>query len=107
MKIISPEFSDPVRFRLHVLDHCYKHGIKSSVDALGLPRTTIYTWEKKFEEGGKKSSSFTPASTRPHNTRQMTLSSKLVEFIKAMRLEYDHVGKGKIKYFQDKYARQA
>lgn len=106
MKLIAPELQDPARFRLHVLMHYYKYGIRSTMDAFKLPRTTIYTWKKKYENSGKKSSSLIPRTTRPHNTRTQTLDPLLVEFIKSMRQEYGKVGRAKIKIFLDEYARQ-
>lgn len=98
--------SDAAKFRLHVLDHFYKYGIGSTVNAFNIPRTTIYTWKKTYEDSGEKMSSLVPKSTRPHHTRTMTTTSELVEFIKAMRMEFDNIGKLKIKYFLDEYAKE-
>lgn len=106
MKLVSPELSDPAAFRLHVLKHYYKYGIGSAMNAFSLPRTTIYTWKRKYEVSGKSHLSLIPKSTRPHSTRRMILDPKLVEFIKSMRVEYEHIGKMKIKYFLDEYAKE-
>ena len=42
MKLISNSLtfgvSDCAKFRLHVLDHYFKHGIRSTCDAFNLPR---------------------------------------------------------------------
>ncbi len=97
--------NDAAKFRLHVLDHYYKHGINSSVHAFNIPRSTIYDWRESFEDSGKKLSSLIPRSTRPVNTRQMDLNLNLLEFIKAMREEYGNLGKLKLKPFLDEYAR--
>ncbi len=96
--------SDAGAFRLHVLDHYYKHGISSTRDAFNIPRTTIYTWKKDFENSGRKLSSLIPKSTRPVKVRQMVLDSRLIEFIKSMREEYGRLGKLKLKPFLDEYA---
>lgn len=98
--------SDAAKFRLHVLDYYYRHGIKSTIHAFNIPRTTIYGWNKVFEDSGKRISSLIPKSTRPINTRQMRLDLRLLEFIKAMRKEYGRLGKLKLKPFLDEYARQ-
>lgn len=97
--------SDAAAFRLHVLDHYYNYGIKSSISAFNIPRTTIYTWKKDFEDSGKKLSSLIPKSTRPINMRSMNLDPRLIEFIKSMREEYGHLGKLKLKPFLDEYAK--
>jgi transposase InsO family protein len=98
--------SDAAKFRLHVLDHYYKHGIRSACHAFGVPRSTIFGWRKMFEKSGKKISSLIPVSTRPINVRQMDLNSKLLEFIRAMREKYGSLSKYKIKPFLDEYARE-
>ena len=105
MKLISPKLSDPAEFRLHVLDHYYKHGYKSTCDAFDLSKSTLYDWKRIFEASGKKPFSLVPRSTRPHHTREMTTDYRLVEFIKAMRMEYGNVGKDIIKPFLDEYAK--
>jgi len=104
MKLISPGLSDPQAFRLHVLDHYYKYGWRAACDAFSVKKSSLYNWRRAYESSGKKASSLIPRATRPHRTRTMTLDPKLVEFIRSMRQEYDHIGKMKIKYFLDEYA---
>src|SRR3989344_660374 len=96
--------SDAAAFRLHVLDHYYRYGICSTVDAFNIPRTTIYTWKKVFEDSGKKIFSLIPRSTRPINTRQMKVDPRLLEFIGSLRKQYGRLGKLKLKPFLDEYA---
>lgn len=105
MKLVSPKLSDPAAFRLHVVDHYYKYGWKSTVDAFGIGKSTLYDWRKTFELSGKKPISLVPKSTRPHRTRTMTTDYRLVEFIKQMRKEYGNVGKDIIKPILDEYAK--
>lgn len=105
MKFLSPKLSDPVIFRTHVLKHYYKHGPSSAIDAFGIKRSTLFNWKKIYEDSGKNPYSLVPKSTRPHHTRTMTLDPELVEFIKQMRMEFDNIGKLKIKYFLDEYAK--
>ena len=105
MKLISPKLSDPVKFRLHVMDHYYKYGYKSAIDAFGIGKSTLYDWKRLFEASGKKPFSLVPKSTRPHTTRVMTTDYRLVEFIKQMRREYGNVGKDIIKPYIDEYAK--
>src|SRR3989304_2162256 len=97
--------SDAAKFRLHVLDHYYQHGIASACHAFNVPRSTIFGWKKIFEISGKKITSLIPKSTRPVNVRQMATNANLIEFIKVMRQDYGHLGKLKIKPFLDEYAK--
>jgi len=106
MKLVSPDLSDPAAFRLHVLMHYYKYGWRSAVDAFGVKKSTLYDWKRVYEGSGRKATSLVPRSTRPHSTRKMTTDPKLVEFIKAMRWDCGNIGRNKIKYFLDEYARQ-
>jgi hypothetical protein len=105
MKTLSPKLTDPVKLRLHVLDHFYKHGYKSTCDAFNLPKSTVYDWKRVFESSGKDPYSLIPRSTRPHSTRVMTTNWRLVQFIKTMRMEYGNVGANIIKPFLDEYAK--
>ena len=92
MKLISNSLtfgmSDVARFRLHVLDHYYRYGIKSVCHAFNVPKSTVYDWRKTFEANQKRIASLVPKSTKPHNVRTMATSPKLVEFIRAMREEF-------------------
>lgn len=110
MKLISNSLtfgiSDAAKFRLHVLDHYYKHGIRSTCHAFNIPRSTIYGWRKVFEKSGKRISSLIPKSTRPVNLRQMRLDPRLIEFIRVMRQKYGSLSKYKIKPFLDEYAKR-
>lgn len=98
------ESSDVAQFRLHVLNHYYKYGLKPTMDAFGVRKSTLYDWKRELEKKGGKLLSLVPKSTRPHQTRQMNTDWRLVEFVKQMRQEYGNIGKDKIKPFLDEYA---
>jgi len=106
MKLISPELSDPAKFRKHVLDHYFRYGLRSACDAFLVKKSTLYDWRKRYLSSGRKPSSLIPLSTRPHHTRTMTQEPILVEFIKATREKFGNVGRAKIKYFLDEFARK-
>lgn len=106
MKLISPVLSDPARFRKHVLDHYAQYGWRSACDAFGVKKSTLYDWRRLYQDSGRRISSLVPKSTRPHHTRTMILDPRLVEFIKSMRLEFDNLGRAKIKYFLDEFAKK-
>ena len=81
MKLISSKLSNPAYFRLHVLDHYYKYGYKSTCDAFDLPKSTLFDWKRLFEISGKKTFSLVPKSIRPHYTRIITTDDyRSVEF---------------------------
>jgi len=98
------EQSDVAKFRLHVLKHYYKYGLRPTKDAFGVKSSTLYDWKREFEKSKGKLISLVPKSTKPNHTRKMTTDWRLVEFIKTMRREYGNIGKAKIKPFLDEYA---
>lgn len=110
MKLVSNslkfDLSDPAKFRLHVLDHYFKYGWKSAVDAFGVKKSTLYDWRKVFLSSKKKINSLVPKSTRPNTVRSMMANPKLIEFIKSFREEYGNVSKYKLKVFVDEYAKE-
>lgn len=110
MKLISNslrfDLSNPAKFRLHVLDHYYKHGWRSTVDAFGVKKSTLYDWRKVFITSKKQINSLVPKSTRPNNLRVMTVDSKFVEFIRSVRENYGNVSKYKLKIFVDEYSKE-
>lgn len=110
MKLISNSLgfdsSDPAKFRLKVLDHYYKYGYRSCVDAYGIGKSTLYDWKKTFERSRKEVNSLVPQSTRPHNLRIMNTDPRIVEFIKSFRIQYGNISKYKLKIFVDEYAKE-
>lgn len=110
MKLISNslrfDLSDPAKFRLHVLDHYFKYGYQSAVDAFGVKKSTLYDWRKVFISSKKQINSLVPKSTRPNNLRVMTVNPKFVEFIRSVRENYGNVSKYKLKIFVDEYSKE-
>jgi transposase InsO family protein len=98
--------SEVAKFRLHVLKHYYKWGLRPTLDAFGVKKSTLYDWKRLYEAKGKRLVSLVPKSTRPHKTRKMTTDYRLVEFIKKMRQDYGNVGSNIIKPFLDKFAKE-
>lgn len=98
------ETSDVAKFRLHVLEYYYQYGLRPTLDAFGVKKSTLYDWKREFEKSKGKLISLVPRSTRPKTTRRMTTDYRLVEFIKQMRIEYGNVGANIIKPFVDEYA---
>lgn len=109
MKLVSNslrfDLSDPAKFRLHVLDHYYKFGWKSTVNAFGVCKSTLYDWRNTFEISKRKINSLVPKSTRPIKTRKMATDFRIVEFIREVRETYGNVSKYKLKIFLDEYCK--
>ena len=59
---------------------------EKAAQAVGVPRSTLYRWERRPE----------PGSRRPHRLRQAGWSPALVEAVEAMRRDYPMWGKAKL-----------
>lgn len=98
--------SDVAKFRLHTIHHYYHFGLRSTLSAFKIKKSTFYDWKKVYERSRKNAGSLVPCSTAPHHVRHMHTDSRLIEFIKQMRKDYGNVGKHIIKPFLDAYAQR-
>lgn len=109
MKLISNslrfDLSDPAKFRHKVLLHYYQFGWRSTIDAYQISKSSLFLWKKKYEKSFKRLNSLVPRSTRPKRLRKMNTDWRLVEFIRQLRSTYGNLGKEKIKFFLDEYAK--
>ena len=100
------ESSDPAQFRLHVINYANEYGLKATLSAFNLKKSTFYTWRDKYLKSNKKLVSLVPRSTRPVALRRMEVDWQLIDFIKETRKKYGNVGSRIIKPFLDVYAKQ-
>lgn len=100
------ESSDPAQFRFHVIKYASSFGLKATLSAFNLKKSTFYCWRNKYLKSGKKLISLVPHSTRPVTVRSMEVDWQLVDFIKETRKKYGNVGSWIIKPFLDVYAKQ-
>lgn len=97
--------SDVAKFRLHVLEYYYKYGLRPTLDAFNIKKSTLYDWKRRYEDSRKKLNSLVPISTRPKRLRKMTTDWRLVVFIEQIRKQYGNTGARIIKPFLDEYAK--
>jgi hypothetical protein len=103
---LSLETSDVAQFRLHVINHYYKYGLRPTLEAFKLKKTTMHEWKRTYEKSGKRVSSLIPHHTRPLHVRKMETAWRIVAFIKEMRKEHGNIGKQQLKPFVDAYAQK-
>lgn len=103
---LALEISDVAQFRIHVLNHYYKYGLRPTLDAFNVPKSTFYDWRKAYEASGKRTISLVPKSTAPAHVRRMQTDWHIVDFIKQMRKEHGNIGKSMLKPFVDAYCRE-
>lgn len=100
------ELSDVAAFRVHVITHYYKYGLRPTLDAFNIKKSSLYNWVHAYEQNGKRVIALVPKKTRPDHVRQMETDWRLVVFITAMRKEHGHIGKKMLKPFVDAYAKE-
>lgn len=100
----AQEISDIAAFRIHVITHYYKYGLRPTLDAFNIKKSSLYNWINAYEKNGRRVIALVPQKTRPKQVRQMQTDSRLVEFIKQMRQEHGNIGKAMLKPFVDAYA---
>ena len=103
---LALEISDVAHFRIHVINHYYKYGLRSTLDAFKVKKSTFYDWRKTYETNGRRIINLVPHKTRPLHVRKMETDWRIITFIKEMRKEHGNIGKSMLKPFVDAYARK-
>lgn len=103
---LALEISDVAAFRLHVINHYYKYGLRPTLDAFKVKKSSLYNWRNAYERYGKRTFSLVPHQTRPLHARRMETDLRLVVFISEMRKEHGNIGKSMLKPFVDAYAKE-
>jgi hypothetical protein len=63
--------SQVAQYRLMVLEFWKAHGIKATIEAYQVSKTTLYDWRKILNQSQGKTTSLIPKSTRPKKVRSM------------------------------------
>jgi len=103
---LAVEISDVAQFRIHVITHYYKYGLRPTLEAFKIKKSSLYNWVNAYEKNGRRVIALVPKKTRPNHTRQMQTDWHLVEFLREMRKEHGNIGKSMLKPFVDAYAKQ-
>lgn len=90
-------------FRVKVIEHKLKHGIRSALDAYPVSRASIYAWQKSYLESNKNKQALVPKSTKPKRTRISKLDYRIVDEIARLRCVYPNLGKSKLKVSLDEF----
>lgn len=103
---LAMEISDVAQYRIHVITHYYKYGLRPTLDAFKIKKSSLYNWVNAYEKHGRRVIALVPKKTRPQHVRKMETDWRLVEFLKEMRVEHGNIGKSMLKPFVDAYAKQ-
>lgn len=89
--------------RLKILEFYGEHGEKTTKEAFGVNRKTIFVWKERLRDGRNSLASLIPTSTVPKTQRRMTTNPKIISEIRKLREKYPRLGKDKIKPILKKY----
>jgi transposase InsO family protein len=93
------------RFRcIQILEKQGFDGVKLAFPEVS--RRSVFRWQKRYLDSGKKLTSLIPSSTKPHKLRQMIVPAKILGFLKELRRSYPHLSKYKLKPFLDVFCQE-
>jgi transposase InsO family protein len=89
--------------KVKVVEFFKEYGLKATIDAFGVSKSSIYNWLKKLKDSGGKLEVLNDNSKAPVNKRKKIRDKRVVAFIKQLRHDRPYLGKEKLKVFLDKY----
>jgi len=82
--------------KFEILVFWEKHGLQATMDAFHTKRRTLFDWQKKFNEGGRKPEALNEKKTTPKNKRKRLWPFEVRQKIKSIRQEHPNLGPEKI-----------
>ena len=95
--------ADTIRKRVSILDFFRKHGYKTTKEAFGLSRATIYNWKRSLARNGGKLTALAPLPKAPYHRRRRLIDPRITGFITTYRVEHPKVGQIAIKPHLDAF----
>lgn len=92
--------------RLRIIGFYDLHGEKTTREAFGIGRDTIWIWKKRLKDNHNSISSLIPTPTTPKTKRTMLVHPRVVSYIRSIREERPRLGKEKIKPLLDAYCKK-
>jgi len=89
--------------RLKIIEFYNQYGEKTTREAFGVGRDTIWIWKKRLTDNRNSISSLIPTPTTPKTKRTMKTHPKVIAYIKTLREKHVRLGKEKIKPLLDEY----
>ena len=89
--------------RLRIINFYEQYGERTTKNAFGVGRNTIFVWRKRLRQNHNTLSSLIPDSTVPKSKRKMLTHPQVTAYIRNIREKHPRLGKEKIKPLLDKY----
>ena len=94
--LIEAGMDEKVRKRLKILAHWQEFGLKSTIHAFGVSRSTLYAWRNALNEARGNSIALNPQSKRPKTMRPVTWHPMILTEVKRLRQWHPNLGKEKV-----------
>ena len=82
--------------RAHILGFWHKYGTKTTKDAYGVSRTTLYRWQHKINNNNGKLEALNNKSKTPKKRNKRVVDYRIEEYIIKMRKKHYRIGKKKL-----------
>lgn len=73
-----------------------KHGLTATLDAFSYKRSTLFSWKKQWEKGGKKLEALNDKSKSPKTKRKRLWPKEILKEIERLREEHPNLGEKKL-----------
>jgi len=94
--LIEAGMDEKVRKRLKILTHWQEFGLKSTIHAFGVSRSTLYAWRTLLGKAKGNTAALKPQSKRPKTMRPITWHPMILTEVKRLRQWHPNLGKEKI-----------
>ncbi len=95
--------SQTAQYRLKVIKYYQEFGLKATLSAFPVKRSTLFLWQKKLKDSRGKLTSLIPKSTRPNDIRQMNTHLLVLAEICRLRKKHYRLGKHKLYPLVERY----
>jgi transposase InsO family protein len=86
--------TEQAKHRAHILIFWEKHGLRATLDAFPVQRSTLYAWKQRWEQGGKKFEALNAKKTIPNTKRRRRWPPEVVAEIRRLRMPDVHPNLG-------------
>jgi hypothetical protein len=93
------------KYRLGVINHYQQFGLKSTLNAFPVKRSTLFLWLNKLRVNAGSLVALIPQSTKPCKVRQMNVDTRIILEITRLRRKHYRLGKLKLKPLVDEYCK--
>lgn len=89
--------------KLKVINFYHDYGLKPTIEAFNVKRSTIFLWKKQYHEGNHCIEALNNKNTKPKIYRMSNIDERIKDFIKEQRYQHKRIGKDKLKSLLDDY----